>query len=329
MYEEEQPGVLYNTAAVIDADGTYLGKYRKTPHPAGQGLLGEVLLPARQPRLPGLRHRGRQDRRLHLLRPALPGGLAGARPRRAPRSSSTRRPPVARPVRPTCGSWSSRPRPWPTSTSSARSTGSGIEDARRQRLLRHVVLRRPARASSSARSADDDEPSSSSATWTWACSPRSATAGQFYRDRRPDAYGPTGAVSVRRHSMTTSSAAAPSSPPTGEHAADVLDRGRPDRRPRRPGHAARPSRGRPTGHRRHRQVRHPRRRRRAHPHGAAVRRHLRLRHLRDRHPGRRLGRHHHHRRLRRPARRPARCATGSTPGTPRPTATAPSTTAST
>ncbi|MCU1431394.1 MAG: Nitrilase/cyanide hydratase and apolipoprotein N-acyltransferase [Actinotalea sp.] len=34
VYEEEQPGVLYNTAAVIDADGTYLGKYRKhhIPH---------------------------------------------------------------------------------------------------------------------------------------------------------------------------------------------------------------------------------------------------------------------------------------------------------
>ena len=34
IYEEEQPGVYYNTAAVIDADGTYLGKYRKThiPH---------------------------------------------------------------------------------------------------------------------------------------------------------------------------------------------------------------------------------------------------------------------------------------------------------
>ena len=30
MYEQEQPGVLYNTAAVVDADGTYLGKYRKT-----------------------------------------------------------------------------------------------------------------------------------------------------------------------------------------------------------------------------------------------------------------------------------------------------------
>lgn len=29
VYEEDQPSVLYNTAAVIDADGTYLGKYRK------------------------------------------------------------------------------------------------------------------------------------------------------------------------------------------------------------------------------------------------------------------------------------------------------------
>ncbi|WP_067837540.1 nitrilase-related carbon-nitrogen hydrolase [Nocardia lijiangensis] len=29
VYEEDQPGVLYNTAAVIDADGSYLGKYRK------------------------------------------------------------------------------------------------------------------------------------------------------------------------------------------------------------------------------------------------------------------------------------------------------------
>jgi beta-ureidopropionase len=34
IYEEEQTGVYYNTAAVIDADGTYLGKYRKNhiPH---------------------------------------------------------------------------------------------------------------------------------------------------------------------------------------------------------------------------------------------------------------------------------------------------------
>jgi len=34
IYEEETTGVYYNTAAVVDADGTYLGKYRKhhIPH---------------------------------------------------------------------------------------------------------------------------------------------------------------------------------------------------------------------------------------------------------------------------------------------------------
>jgi N-carbamoylputrescine amidase len=34
LYEEETTGVYYNTAAVIDADGSYLGKYRKShiPH---------------------------------------------------------------------------------------------------------------------------------------------------------------------------------------------------------------------------------------------------------------------------------------------------------
>jgi beta-ureidopropionase len=37
VYEEEGTGIYYNTAAVVDADGTYLGKYRKThlPHVNG------------------------------------------------------------------------------------------------------------------------------------------------------------------------------------------------------------------------------------------------------------------------------------------------------
>jgi beta-ureidopropionase len=37
IYEKEDEGFLYNSAAVIDADGTYLGKYRKThiPHVNG------------------------------------------------------------------------------------------------------------------------------------------------------------------------------------------------------------------------------------------------------------------------------------------------------
>ncbi|MFK4087816.1 nitrilase-related carbon-nitrogen hydrolase [Kribbella sp. NPDC020789] len=38
MYEQEQAGVLYNTAAVVDADGKYLGKYRKNHIPQVKGF---------------------------------------------------------------------------------------------------------------------------------------------------------------------------------------------------------------------------------------------------------------------------------------------------
>jgi N-carbamoylputrescine amidase len=38
MYEVVQPGLYYNTAAVIDADGTYLGKYRKQHIPQTKGF---------------------------------------------------------------------------------------------------------------------------------------------------------------------------------------------------------------------------------------------------------------------------------------------------
>ncbi len=38
VYERAQAGVYYNTAAVIDADGTYLGKYRKTHIPQTNGF---------------------------------------------------------------------------------------------------------------------------------------------------------------------------------------------------------------------------------------------------------------------------------------------------
>jgi N-carbamoylputrescine amidase len=38
MYEIVQPGVYYNTAAVIDADGTYLGKFRKQHIPQVKGF---------------------------------------------------------------------------------------------------------------------------------------------------------------------------------------------------------------------------------------------------------------------------------------------------
>ena len=38
MYEIQQTGLFYNTAAVIDADGTYLGKYRKHHIPQVKGF---------------------------------------------------------------------------------------------------------------------------------------------------------------------------------------------------------------------------------------------------------------------------------------------------
>src|SRR3954471_7699923 len=38
VYEAEGDGVYYNTAAVSDHDGTYLGKYRKNPIPHTSGF---------------------------------------------------------------------------------------------------------------------------------------------------------------------------------------------------------------------------------------------------------------------------------------------------
>ena len=38
MYEVEQAGIYYNTAAVIDADGTYLGRFRKQHIPQVKGF---------------------------------------------------------------------------------------------------------------------------------------------------------------------------------------------------------------------------------------------------------------------------------------------------
>src|ERR1700722_17185813 len=110
---------------------------------AGQGVLGEVLLPPGQPRLPDLRHRGWPDRGLHLLRPALPGGLAGARPgRRADRVQPVgpvaRPPPV--PVEPGAARGSGRQRVLRRGDQPGRGRAAG-----RQRLLRPVLLRRPAR----------------------------------------------------------------------------------------------------------------------------------------------------------------------------------------
>ena len=38
IYEEDGPGIYYNTAIVVDSDGSYLGKYRKTHLPHLEGF---------------------------------------------------------------------------------------------------------------------------------------------------------------------------------------------------------------------------------------------------------------------------------------------------
>ncbi len=124
VYEREMAGVYYNTAAVIDADGKYLGKYRKNHIPQVQpGLLREVLFQAGQPRLPGVQPRLGEGRRVHLLRPPLPRGRAPASACTARRSCSTRRR-RWQGSRSTCGSSSSPRTRRRTATSWAASTAS-------------------------------------------------------------------------------------------------------------------------------------------------------------------------------------------------------------
>ena len=68
LYEKEQKGILYNTAAVIDADGTYLGKYRKTHIPqVAPGFWEKFYFRPGNLGYPVFQHQICHHRRLHLL----------------------------------------------------------------------------------------------------------------------------------------------------------------------------------------------------------------------------------------------------------------------
>ena len=83
IYEEEQAGIYYNTAAVIDADGSYLGKYRKThiPH-CKPGFWEKFYFRPGNLGYPVFETALREGRRLHLLRPPFPRRRARPRPER-------------------------------------------------------------------------------------------------------------------------------------------------------------------------------------------------------------------------------------------------------
>ena len=186
MYEEDEQttGIYYNTAAVIDADGTYLGKYRKThiPHVKGfwekfyfrPGNMGYPVFDTAVGKVgvyicydrhfpEGARALGPERRRdrLHPLRDvarplgvplARRAGLACARQRLLRRHDQPRR----------------------------------HRAARRRRLLRPVATSSTRAASSSATSATRTTRSCWSATSTWTRSARSASLAVLPRPR-PDA----------------------------------------------------------------------------------------------------------------------------------------------
>ena len=197
VYEQEQPGRPLQHRGGHRRRRHLPRQVPQDPHPAGQGLLGEVLLPAREPGVPGLRHRRRTGRGLHLLRPPLPGGLARPRPRRRPdrlqpvgdQPRPVRLPVAARADRRGRGQHVLRRRHQPRRRRAAR----------RQRLLRHELLRRPAGPVRGRTRLGPGRRSWWCATSTSTCIEEVRNQWAFYRDRRPDAYGPlTAGLSVRR-----------------------------------------------------------------------------------------------------------------------------------
>ena len=150
IYEVANAGEYYNTAADDRRRRLAARHLPQAPHPEPSGVLGEVLLPSRQRRLPGLRDRGRAHRHLHLLRPALPRGLARARPEQRAARVQPVNATKPRAVQPAVGARAARARPRPTSTSCCsqqpdRTGGRASSASRRPALLRLVLLRRPAR----------------------------------------------------------------------------------------------------------------------------------------------------------------------------------------
>ncbi len=132
MYEEEFSGLYYNTAAVIDADGKYLGKYRKHHLPASRSRAAQAAGSGKNTTSDrGIWATQFSKRRLQRL--ASTSATIATSPRArarsawaAPRSSSIHRQPwpVSRNI---CGNSNSQRTPSPTAITWARSTASGWE----------------------------------------------------------------------------------------------------------------------------------------------------------------------------------------------------------
>ena len=153
MYEEDEKasGIYYNTAAVIDADGTYLGKYRKTHIPQVKGFWekfyfrpGNLGYPVFETAVGKIGVYICYDRHF-------PEGARALGPqRRRDRAHPVRD--LARPVGVPVADRAAVATRSPTATSSGTINRVGIEPLRRRRLLRAELLRATRAASSSATS---------------------------------------------------------------------------------------------------------------------------------------------------------------------------------
>ena len=176
MYEEDSQttGIYYNTAAVIDADGSYLGKYRKTHIPHVKGFWekyyfrpGNTGYPVFDTAVGKVGVYICYDR--HFPEGARALGLNGAEMVFIP--SATSRGLCAS----TCGASSRSRMLWPTATTSARSTGSASS--------RSATTTSTASPTSSTRAASSS--ATSETRTTRSCSSATSTSTRSRRCARP------------------------------------------------------------------------------------------------------------------------------------------------
>ena len=182
VFEEDITGLFYNTAAVLDSDGTYLGKYRKNhlPHVAPgfwekfyfrPGNLGYPVFDTTCGKLGVYICYDR-----HFPEGARALGLAGAEIVLNPSAT------VAG-LSDTCGPWSNPPTPQPMDISSGQSSGRRRGAMGNRRVLREQLLLQSQGQIIAQASRDRDEVVTADLDLDEIAEVR--TTWQFYRDRRP------------------------------------------------------------------------------------------------------------------------------------------------
>ena len=197
LFEKRASGLYHNTAAIIDADGSLLGNYRKMHIPDDPLYYEKFYFTPGRHRVPGVEDHVRQDRRPDLLGPVVPGGGPADRARRGRKSSSIPPRSAGTPEKGGCGArqhdaWETvqrgprdRQRVLRRGVQPGRARGAGRRG--RDRVLGPELRRRHGRRGAREGAASQEE------ILVVAGRPRAGrptrTHWPFLRDRRIDAYG--------------------------------------------------------------------------------------------------------------------------------------------